>query len=68
MISVIAEIAIITEFWSRLSAVGGASPWPGGAFAFGQAPQDFTTKSQRTQIVFKKTFVLLCALSAFVVI
>ncbi len=34
MISVIAEIAIITEFWSRLSAVGGASPWPGWGVCF----------------------------------
>lgn len=34
MISEIAEIAIITEFWSRLSAVGGASPWPGWGVCF----------------------------------
>ena len=39
MISVIAEIAIITEFRSRLSAVGGASPWPGWGVCFRATPQ-----------------------------
>lgn len=30
----ISEIAEITEFWSRLSAVGGASRWPGWGVCF----------------------------------
>jgi hypothetical protein len=49
----ISEIAEITEFWLRLSAVGGASPWPGWGVCFRQAPQTyFTTKTQRTQSIF----------------